>query len=47
MTYLYEATDIDRIEVLRASTDAANEHGRILALTLSEHGISVQTEATT
>lgn len=33
MTYLYERTDIERVEVLRASTDAANEHGRILALT--------------
>lgn len=37
-------TDIDRITASTAATDAANEFGRILRLTLTEHGVDVPQE---
>lgn len=42
MDFLYERTNIERIAVLTASTGAAEEHGRVLAMMLEEAGIEVE-----
>jgi hypothetical protein len=40
--HLASISNIDRATILAAATDAANEHGRILSLTLSENGVEVE-----
>ncbi len=40
--YLVSHADIDLTIALRGSTDAANEHDRMLCLVLGEHGVEVQ-----
>jgi DNA-directed RNA polymerase subunit alpha len=39
--YLISRTPIDRVIALQAATDAANQHGLILALALSENNVAV------
>lgn len=40
--WLVGHTDIASDTALRAATDAANEHGRILKLALEERGVAVE-----
>ncbi len=40
--HLISVTSIDQITALTGATDAANEHGRMLALVLSEKGVDVE-----
>jgi hypothetical protein len=42
--HLTSTTQIDRDTAMRAATDAANEWGRMLKLTLSESGVETTTK---